>query len=113
MRPPRRSPSGGGRRGRSETLLEGLEIENYGAYAGANRFDLSVRPGRPIVLIGGLNGAGKTTVLESMMVALYGRAHLGKHTTTKDYGAFVLSRIHNSGGGGRKTGARGLGGAVV
>ena len=100
MRPPTPSPSGGGRRGRSDTLLEGLEINNYGAYAGRNAFDLSVRPGRPLVLVGGLNGAGKTTILESMMIALYGRAYLGRRTPAKAYESFVLSHIHKSRGGG-------------
>ena len=100
MRQPTPSPSGGGRRGRSDTLLEGLEINNYGAYAGRNAFDLSVRPGRPLVLVGGLNGAGKTTILESMMIALYGRAYLGRRTPAKAYESFVLSHMHKSRGGG-------------
>ena len=75
-------------------------IENYGAYAGANRLDLSVRPGRPVVLIGGLNGAGKSTILESIMVAMYGRAYLGRRATAKEYDRFILSRIHRGRGGG-------------
>ena len=57
-------------------------------------------PGRPVVLVGGLNGAGKTTILESMMVALYGRAYLGRRTTAKEYERFALSRMHKSRGGG-------------
>ena len=81
-------------------------IENYGAYAGANRLDLSVRPGRPVVLIGGLNGAGKPTVLESIMVAMYGRAYLGRRATAKEYERFILSRIHRGRGGGGAERAR-------
>ena len=81
-------------------------IENYGAYAGANRLDLSVRPGRPVVLIGGLNGAGKSTILESIMVAMYGRAYLGRRATAKEYDRFILSRIHRGRGGGGAERAR-------
>ena len=58
------------------------------------------------MLIGGLNGAGKTTILESMMVALYGRAYLGRRTTAREYEAFALSRIHKSRGGGGEERAR-------
>lgn len=52
------------------------------------------------MLIGGLNGAGKTTILEAMMVALYGRAYLGRRTPAREYERHVLSRIHKARGGG-------------
>ena len=53
-----------------------------------------------MVLIGGLNGAGKSTILESIMVAMYGRAYLGRRATAKEYERFILSRIHRGRGGG-------------
>ena len=65
------------------------------------------------MLIGGLNGAGKTTILEAMMVALYGRAYLGRRTPAREYERHVLSRIHRprvgpNGGGGSRTASVGL-----
>ena len=77
-------------------LLEHLSICNYGVYAGKNDFDLSSTPQKPIVLIGGFNGAGKTTILESMMIALYGRAYFGIKRSKKEYLGFVYDKIHRS-----------------
>ncbi len=78
-------------------LLERLVLENYGVYAGRSEFDLSCTEEKPIVLIGGLNGAGKTTVFESLMIALYGRTYLGRRATKKEYMKFVGDRIHRHG----------------
>ena len=79
-------------------LLERLSIENYGVYAGKNDFNLLTTPERPVVLVGGYNGAGKTTILESMMIALYGRTYFGRKKSKKEYQDFLLRRIHRSGG---------------
>lgn len=75
-------------------LLERLTIHNYGVYAGTSEFDLTCTAEKPIVLVGGLNGAGKTTIFESLMIALYGRSYLGRRTSKKDYMGFVSDRLH-------------------
>ena len=75
-------------------LLERLSIENYGVYAGRSTLDLVTTPEKPIVLIGGLNGAGKSTIFECIMVALYGRTYLGRRATKKEYAEFVAERVH-------------------
>ena len=44
-----------------------------GVFKGANRIDLMPRtPKRPVVLVGGLNGTGKTTILDAVRFALFG-----------------------------------------
>lgn len=53
-------------------LLLNVTLENFGAYKGKHSIDLTTRPGRPIILIGGLNGCGKTTLLDAIQLALYG-----------------------------------------
>lgn len=53
-------------------LLLNVTLENFGAYKGKQSLDLTTRPGRPIILIGGLNGCGKTTLLDAIQLALYG-----------------------------------------
>ena len=79
-------------------LLERLSIENYGVYAEKSEFDLSSTTEKPIVLIGGLNGAGKTTIFESLMTALYGKTYLGRRTTKKEYTEFIAEKLHRHDG---------------
>ena len=51
--------------------IDKVILQNIGVYVNRNEFDLQT--GRPIILIGGMNGRGKTTLLDSIMFALYGR----------------------------------------
>ncbi|WP_406303736.1 DNA sulfur modification protein DndD [Streptomyces sp. NBC_00885] len=53
-------------------LLHNITLRDFGAYQGEQRLDLRTEPGRPIVLIGGLNGCGKTTLLDAIQLVLYG-----------------------------------------
>jgi DNA sulfur modification protein DndD len=63
-------------------------IENVGVYAGRQEADLAPLPGKPVILFGGLNGGGKTTILEGLQLAFYGaKARLASRGATayKDY----------------------------
>ena len=51
--------------------IKRIKIHNYKTYVDLN-LDLSVEPARPIILIGGKNGGGKTTFFEAICGALYG-----------------------------------------
>ncbi|WP_436851630.1 DNA sulfur modification protein DndD [Nocardiopsis dassonvillei] len=53
-------------------LLRKITLKNFGAYLGEQSLDLTTDAHRPIVLIGGLNGCGKTTLLDAIQLALYG-----------------------------------------
>ena len=79
-------------------MLTNLTLENYGVYKDHNELDLSCSIDKPIVLIRGLNGNGKTTILEAMMVALYGKMYLSTQATKKDYSEFIQDRMHRSPG---------------
>lgn len=54
-------------------IFDELVLHNFGIYQGEHTVALTPSPGRPIVLFGALNGSGKTTFLEAMQLALYGR----------------------------------------
>jgi DNA sulfur modification protein DndD len=52
-------------------IIKNIKIKNYKTYLSLD-LDLSISPNRPIVLIGGMNGGGKTTLFEAICGALYG-----------------------------------------
>jgi DNA sulfur modification protein DndD len=79
-------------------LLKKLVLKDVGTYAGQQEFDLSPKTKygskRPIILFGGLNGAGKTTFLTAVRLALYGRQSLDALPTQKEYEQYLLDLIH-------------------
>ncbi|MDZ7962986.1 MAG: DNA sulfur modification protein DndD [Aulosira sp. DedQUE10] len=52
-----------------------LVLQNFGPYAGKQVINLDPRNSensRPIILLGGMNGGGKTTLMDAIRLALYG-----------------------------------------
>lgn len=69
--------------------IEKVILQNIGVYVNKNEFDL--RADKPIILIGGMNGRGKTTFLESILFALYGQRSINVSQTLEEY----LHKISN------------------
>lgn len=58
-------------------------MHNFGVYASSNQFEFNGT--NPVVLIGGMNGRGKTTFLEAVLLGLYGSnsLHIQKVNTRR------------------------------
>jgi DNA sulfur modification protein DndD len=74
-----------------------LVLENFGPYAGRQAIDL--RPGsledpRPIVLFGGMNGGGKTTLMDAIRLALYGPRARCSTRNQLSYSEFLTQAVN-------------------
>ena len=76
-------------------LIKRLEMHNFGVYAGDNQFVFE--GDKPIVLIGGMNGRGKTTFLEAVLIALYGSNSFAyTESKYKSYAQYLRSFVNKS-----------------
>ena len=73
-----------------------VELHNFGIYKGTHEMNLTDKIGdRNIILIGGLNGRGKTTFHDAVLLALYGKQAL-KYIQEKEksYEKLLLDHIN-------------------
>ena len=76
-------------------IIKQLTLHNFGVYAGTNTFLFHGE--RPVVLIGGLNGRGKTTFLDAVLLALYGSNSFAyKESKCKSYGQYLRSFVNEN-----------------
>jgi DNA sulfur modification protein DndD len=74
-------------------FLRRLTLRNYGIFENAD-FDLATDVDHPIVLISGNNGAGKTSILEAIRVALHGRRAFDVPLGENEYLRAMARRLH-------------------
>ena len=72
-------------------IIDRLVISNFKNYAGENEIDLSVDDERNLILIGGFNGFGKTTMAEAIRICLYGSKFAGKPMSDSKYQEYLES----------------------
>ena len=66
--------------------IKQLRLNNIGPFAGEHIFDFQTEnPKKKIVVIGGRNGAGKTTIFESVRLCLYGYKLYGYRQNSRIY----------------------------
>jgi DNA sulfur modification protein DndD len=80
-------------------IIKSLTLNNFRVFNGVNNINLAPNTAsKPIVLFGGLNGAGKTSILTGVRVALYGRAAFGFNMTSSEYQDQLAALIHKGNG---------------
>lgn len=83
-------------------ILRNVTLQDFGVYAGTTTLDLIPRrrggSSAPVILIGGKNGVGKTTLLEAVRLALYGRRALGARVAQAEYDAYLRDRVNRASG---------------
>ncbi|MGW1728122.1 DNA sulfur modification protein DndD [Streptomyces sp. NPDC002306] len=75
-------------------LLRKITLEEFGAYRGKQSLDLTPKTNKPIILIGGLNGCGKTTLLDAIQLVLYGNRARCSGRGSKPYEAYLRESIN-------------------
>jgi len=74
--------------------IKRIELYNIGPYVEKNIFDFDISSGKNIVLIGGKNGAGKTTFFKAIKTCLYGCKVWGFDAPGKEYYSIVNSLVN-------------------
>lgn len=78
-------------------IISKLTLYNFGVYAGENTFEFNSE--KPVVLIGGMNGRGKTTFLDAVLLALYGSNSFAfNESKYKSYGQYLKSFVNKADG---------------
>ena len=77
-------------------ILNKLILQNYGLYCGKNTFNLESSKDKNIILVGGKNGSGKTTIFDAIRLCLYGSQISEKSLTKKQYENFLINKIHHN-----------------
>ncbi len=74
-------------------------LRNFGSYRGENIFELgNSNREKPVILIGGRNGSGKTTFFEGIKCCLFGKRSRGHKIRHIEYQQYLLDRrSHNIG----------------
>lgn len=83
-------------------IIKSITLGNYRLYEGKNVIRFKQEDGKPIFLISGENGYGKTTFLHSLIWCLYGRliteveADVRKDIANSGYNVFLRSNLNNN-----------------
>ncbi|MFG2047345.1 DNA sulfur modification protein DndD [Micromonospora sp. NPDC048935] len=81
-------------------ILDQLTLENVGVFAGRHTLDLTPPSSRkPVTIVGGFNGSGKTTILEAILFALYGPLARSVSGRARGYDSYLRQLVHHRGTG--------------
>ncbi len=77
-------------------ILHKLTLNNVGLFRGRQTLHLTPNGTGPVILIGGMNGTGKTTLLDAVSLCLYGRRALGSRVSRNEYHEYLSAMIHRN-----------------
>jgi DNA sulfur modification protein DndD len=78
-------------------IIDELVLYNFGAYQGRQVFELTPPSSeKPVTLIGGMNGGGKTTFLDAIQLLLYGKRANCSNRGNQAYDEFLADSIHRN-----------------
>lgn len=75
-------------------ILNRIALRNFCLYRGEQVFNLEPNKNAPIILFGGINGGGKTTLLDAVQLVLYGIRSRCSKRGDKPYDMFLRESIH-------------------
>jgi DNA sulfur modification protein DndD len=79
-------------------IFKELVLQNFGPYANRNIINLSPEVNEqtyPIILFGGMNGGGKTTLMDAIRLALYGQRAQCSTRGNLSYGEFLSQSVNS------------------
>ncbi|AXR08257.1 DNA sulfur modification protein DndD [Salinimonas sediminis] len=80
-------------------IFKTLTVNNFRVFNAEHTIELAPRRDgvftKPIVLFGGLNGAGKTSILTAIRLLLMGKRAVGAAVSAKDYADYLTAQINN------------------
>lgn len=85
-------------------IFKRIVFDNYKTYYGTQQVDLYIPPevrekeGKNIILIGGLNGAGKTTILKAIKDVLYGKRDISNEEYKRIFSNVINNTFYEEGG---------------
>lgn len=78
-------------------IFHEITLHNYGVYLGRQSIKLQPKSSeKPIILFGGLNGVGKTTLLDAFQLGLFGKLANCSNKGPLAYDKYLMKCIHKS-----------------
>ena len=81
-------------------IIDSIQLTDFRVFQGRHTIDIAPRvkyhKKRPIILFGGLNGAGKTSILLAIRLGLFGKQAIGYNVSQKAYEDFLAGCIHRA-----------------